>query len=81
MQNVAFKNTELLLMTLQTMEHATWWVNGEQSSATFTFTAMQHNHMSLCFSLGAGLNFKNRASYIQGVTGGRDKTSGECSLC
>lgn len=53
MQNVIFKNTELLLrMNLQTTEHATWWVNGEQSSSTFTLKAMKHNHMFLYYRLG-----------------------------
>jgi hypothetical protein len=48
MQNVIFKNTELLLrMNLQTTEHATWWANGEQPSSTFTLTTMQHNHVSI----------------------------------
>ena len=29
----------------------------------------------------AGLTFRHHASYIQGVTGGTDQTSGGCSLC
>jgi len=53
MQKVIFKNRELLLrMNLQTTEHATWWVNGEQSSSNFTLTAMQRNHMFLYYGLG-----------------------------
>jgi hypothetical protein len=53
MQNVIFKNAEVLLrMNLQTTEHATWWVNGEQLSSTFTLTPMQHNHRFIYYHLG-----------------------------
>ena len=68
MKNVIFKNTELLLrMNLQTMEHAAWWVNGEQSSSTFTLTAMQRNHMFLYYSLGDGFKCQVHPVPVEGL--------------
>jgi len=56
-------------------------LNAELNPFCYLLALLAHHFLHVSRIMVKSLTLRLLMSYIQGVTGGRDKTSGECSLC